>query len=68
MDEEGVRRAVGYRTSRRLAAPAHAHPARLEQHVERALGDGDASDILDLGARHRLVIGHDRQRLDRGAR
>ena len=28
----------------------------------------DAADLFDLGPRHRLVIGDDRERLDRGAR
>ncbi len=66
--EEFQARAIGDRPARRFAAPAHAHPARLHQHVERAFGDGDAADFLDVGARHRLVIGDDRQRLDRRAR
>ena len=43
-------------------------PARLHQHVERALRDLDAADRLDLGAADRLVIGDDRQRLGRRAR
>jgi hypothetical protein len=38
------------------------------QHVECALGNRDAADRLDLGARDGLVIGDDRKRLDRGAR
>ena len=68
MDEEFRRGAIGDRPARRLAAAAHAHPARLHQHVERALGDRDAADLLDVGARHRLVIGDDGERLDRRAR
>ena len=39
----------------------------LEQDVERPLGDRDAADVLDIGAGHRLVIGDDRQGLERGA-
>ena len=62
------RRAVGQRPARRLAAAARPDPAGLQQHVERALGGRDAADVLDLGARHRLVIGDDRERLDRRAR
>ncbi len=68
LDQEFGRRAVGDRPARRLAPPAHAHPARLHQHVERALRDRDAADLLDVGARHRLMIGDDRERLERGAR
>jgi hypothetical protein len=49
-------------------APGRPHPARLHQHVERALRDLDAADRLDLGAADRLVIGDDRQRLGRRAR
>ena len=59
------RAAAGPAPSRR---PGGAHPARLHQHVERALGDLDAADRLDLGAADRLVIGDDRQRLGRRAR
>ena len=68
MREERLGGAVGDRPARRLAAAARADPAGLQQHVERALRDRHAADFLDLGARHRLVIGDDRQRLDRGAR
>src|SRR5262249_1430245 len=50
IEQEIVGRAVGYRTARRLAAAAQAHPAGLDQEVERALGNRDATDLLDLGA------------------
>jgi hypothetical protein len=59
-------RAIGDRAARGLAAAAHLDPADVEQRVERALGNGHAADVLDLGARHRLVIGDDRQRLEAG--
>ena len=68
MRQEGFAGAIGDRAARRLAPPARAHPAGLEQHVERAGGGRHAADFLDLGARHRLVIGDDGQRLDRRAR
>ena len=68
MRQEGLRGAVGQRPTGRLAPPARADPAGLQQHVDRALGGGHATDILDLGAGHRLVIGDDGERLDRGAR
>ena len=68
MVEEFVGGAVGDRTAGRAAAAAHAHPFGLHQRVERALGGLDAADVLDLGARHRLVVGDDRQHFERGAR
>ena len=57
--------AYSQRPARHLAPAGGADPARLHQHVERALGDLHAADRLDLGAADRLVIGDDRQRLDR---
>ena len=68
MIEEGRRRAIGDRPARRFAPAAQPDPAGLEQHVERALGGGNAADLLDLGACHRLVIGDDRERLQRRPR
>ena len=68
MGEEGGGGGVDERPPRRLAPAGRPHPARLHQHVERALRDLDSADRLDLGAADRLVIGDDRQRLDRGAR
>jgi hypothetical protein len=32
------------------------------------LATGDAADVLDVAARHRLAVGDDRQRLEDGAR
>ena len=68
MLEEARRRAVGHGPARRLAPAAQPDPAGLEQRVERALGGDDAADLLDLGPRHRLVVGDDGERLHRGAR
>src|SRR5262249_33203523 len=68
MREECLAGAIGHRPARRLAPPARTNPAGLQQHVHRAFGGGDAADVLDLRPRHRLVIGDDRERLDRGAR
>src|SRR3546814_4373357 len=67
MGEEAGRRRIDERPSGRLAPPRRPHPARLHQHVQRALRDLDAPYRLDLGAADRLVIGDDRQRLDGGA-
>jgi len=67
MHQEGVGRAIGDRPARRFAAAAQPDPAGVEQHVERALGNGDAANLFDLGAGRRLVIGDDRQRLQRRA-
>ena len=61
--QELLRRAVGDGPARRPAPAARPHPADLHQHVERAGGGGHAADLLDLGARHRLVVGDDGQRL-----
>ena len=68
MGQERLVGAVGHRPARRLAAAAQPDPAGLQQHVEGSLRRGHAADVLDLGARHRLVIGDDGQRLDGGAR
>src|SRR3546814_3883093 len=67
MAQEFRRRRVGQRASGNLAPSRGANPARLHQHVERAFRYLDAANRFDFGARHRLVIGDDRQRLDAGA-
>ena len=64
--EEGCRGAVGDGPPGRAPAAAHFDPADIEENIERALGNDDAADFLDLGARHRLVIGDDGERLERG--
>src|SRR5216683_3386868 len=56
------------RAARAVASAARPHPACLHQPVEGAARQRDAPDCLDLGARRRLVIGNDRQRLDGGPR
>src|SRR4051812_5981036 len=64
MSEEFGRRGVKQWTARHFAAPCGTNPACLHQHVERALGDLNAANRLDLCASRRLVIGDDRQGLD----
>ena len=66
--QELLRGRVEQRPARALPAPGRPNPARIHQHVERALGDLHAADRLDLGAADRLMIGDDRQRLGRRAR
>src|ERR1700676_5041182 len=68
MRQERLRRAVSDRSAGRAAATAYAHPFGFEEQVQRAFAGGDAADRLDVGPRHRLVIGDDRQRLEGGAR
>src|SRR3546814_2516035 len=63
MAQEFRRRRVGQRASGNLAPSRGANPARLHQHVERAFRYLDAANRFDFGARHRPVIGGDRQRL-----
>ncbi len=62
--EKGVGGGPGDRPSRCLAAAFGRDPALLEQHVDRSLAELHASDLLDLAARHRLVVGDDGERLD----
>ena len=57
----------GHGTARRHLAAAEPDPFQLEQLVHGPAADGHAADLLDLGAGDRLVIGDDRQRLDRRA-
>ena len=47
--------------------PRSPDPARLQQHIERPLRHRNPTDLLDLGAGHRLVVGDDRERLHRSA-
>src|SRR5690349_16229553 len=50
-------------------APAlGADPASLHQCIDRSLAEGNPADLLDLRARHRLVIGNDRKGFDRRPR
>src|SRR3546814_416314 len=53
------------RPPRHFAPSRRAHPSGLHQHIERALGYGDAPDFFNLRARDRLMIGDDRKRLYR---
>src|SRR6516162_3100238 len=52
----------------RTGAPSlRPHPTGFHQRVDRSFGDNDAPDLLDLGARHRLVVGDHGKCLDRRA-
>src|SRR3712207_6749219 len=62
-EETGCRR-IGERTSGHFPPPRRTHPARLHQHVQRALGDLDTPYRLDFGAADGFVIGDDGKRLD----
>src|SRR5512133_1392156 len=57
MLEEEVGGAPRHRPARHAAAAHRPDPVLLEQQVERALAEADAAHLLDLGARHRLVVG-----------
>ena len=61
MGQELHRRCIKQRPTGALPAPGRPNPTRIHQHVERALGNLDTADRLDLGAAGRLVIGDDRQ-------
>src|SRR5262249_52755556 len=67
MLEECLRGAVADRPAGGPAAPAQAHPPGFQEHVERALGNRNTPDLLDLKARDRLVISDDGKRPDGGA-
>src|SRR6185437_6363734 len=68
MQQERVGRAPGHRPADGLAATLGPDPADLHQQIERARRHHDAANILDLGARYRLVIRDDSQCLHRRAR
>src|SRR5688500_1232392 len=65
--EEDRGRAVEQRPADSLAAPDDVDEPALVDRLENA-ADGDAADLLDLGAADRLPVGDDRQRLERGRR
>src|SRR5204862_2909390 len=67
MGKAFLSRRVGERPPRNLAPARGADPAGLHQHVARAFRYLHAANGLVLGAADRLVIGDDRQSLDRGA-
>ena len=66
-----IKKALGdnerHRAAGRQLAAAKANPFELDQLIDCATADRDAADFLDLSARDRLVVGDDRQGLDRGA-
>ena len=64
--EEIARGAVEDRAARLVFFAEHAHEVALQEGFEHRAGV-HAADVVDLGARDRLAIGHDRQRLDLGS-
>ncbi|MNI31910.1 hypothetical protein D3C73_858060 [compost metagenome] len=56
------------RATGRSPATAKTNPAGLHQHVQRTFGGLNATDILDLRAGDRLMIGYDRQHFERCTR
>ena len=68
MDEKTRRRHPEERPAGAGAPPLGAHPAGLHQCIDRSLAESDPPDLFDFRARHRLVIGDDRKRLDRSPR
>ena len=65
--EKLLRRAVEDRPADLLALAEHADQRAIEQQAERRRRI-DAADLVDLGARDRLAIRHDRERLELRAR
>ena len=55
------------RAARRIAATTRRDPASFEQRVERSSGHRYAANSLDPAPGHRLVVGDDRQRFERGS-
>src|SRR3546814_5655525 len=66
MGQKALGGRIKQRPPRHFAPSRRAHPSGLHQHIERALGYGDAPDFFNLSARDRLMIGDDRKRLYRG--
>src|SRR5262245_2494699 len=66
-DQKLTRRLEEVGTPGRLFPPGDADETPFEKVVEHPLGVHTANRI-DLGARHRLLVGHDRQSLQRRAR
>ena len=56
------------RAARRIAVTDGLDPAAILQLPQDRGGDGDAADVLDVAARHRLAVGNDGQCLHGGAR
>ena len=65
MIEEFGGRDPGHRATRHRAPPFRFDPAGLEQLIEGAAREANAANGLDLRARDRLMIGDDRERLER---
>jgi hypothetical protein len=56
------------RPAGRLAVADGLDPAAVFQRLEHLRGHGDAADLLDVAARHRLAVRNDGQRLEHRAR
>ena len=56
------------RPAGRLAVADRLDPAAVLELLDDRAGDGDAADVLDVAAGHRLAVGDDRQRLQHRAR
>src|SRR3954454_7518045 len=66
--EELARGRVERRTAGRLAMAYRVDPAASLQRLDDLRRDGDAADVLDVPARHRLPVGDDGERLHHRAR
>src|SRR6185369_13968128 len=60
--EEFLRGCEDGGASGRLALAHDLDPAALDERVERGRRDGDAADVLDVAARHRLAVRNDGER------
>ena len=56
------------RPAGRLAVADRLDPAAVLELLDDRAGDGDAADLLDVAAGHRLAVGNDRQRFQDRAR
>jgi hypothetical protein len=66
--EELARRAEQGGLAGQVAMADDAHPVAILERAHDVRGDGDAADRFDLGARDRLAVGDERERLEQGAR
>ena len=66
MVQEGLGHHIGHRSPGSHPPATQPYPLELEELVKRSPADTHAANFLDLRPGRRLVIGNDRQRLDRG--
>src|SRR5204863_1188975 len=66
--EELARGRVKRRAARRLAMAYRVDPAASLERLDDLRRNGDAADVLDVAARHRLPVGDDGERLHHRAR